>query len=283
METQENKFTETPQQDKVNQMMDDYHKHSRLGRFMGGVIILAIGVLLLLRQMGTIIFPPWVFTWPMLLIVIGFYIGARRNFRLSGWPIIMLVGGVFLAQEFYPDWNIKEYIWPIIIIAVGTLMIIPRRKRRWGHWGHWHNREQWKNAKWEYFDKKENYKYSQNTEHSNAENSSEDYIDSVNIFGSMHKIITSKDFKGGEIVNIFGGGEINLMQADIKGKVLLDVVQIFGGTKIIIPSDWEVQTKMVSIFGGLEDKRNPTLPRNPEKVLVIDGTSIFAGVDIISY
>jgi predicted membrane protein len=279
METQENKFTETNPNNPI-QMMEDYHKHSRMGRFMGGVIILAVGVLLLLRQTGTVIFPPWLFTWPMLLIVIGFYIGARRNFRLSGWPIIMLVGGVFLTQEFYPDWNIRQYIWPIVIIAIGFLMILPRRRRRWGHWGHWGNKEY--REQWKQWGDKSQWKQGVN-EYGNAEHSSEDYIDSVSIFGGMHKIITSKDFKGGDIVNIFGGGEINLMQADIKGKVMLDVVQIFGGTKIIIPSDWEVQSKMVSIFGSVEDKRNPGLPRNPEKVLDIDGTSIFAGVDIISY
>jgi len=272
METQDNKFTET-NPNNLNQMMDDYHKRTRSGRFMGGVIILAVGVLLLLRQTGAIILPAWVFTWPVLLIVIGLYVGARRNFRLTGWPIMILIGGVFLAQEFYPDWNIHQYIWPIIVIGVGAMMIIPRRRRRWGHWGNW-DHERWNRMG------HHGYGYTGST---TGSTSSEDYIDSVSVFGGMNKIITSKDFKGGDIVNIFGGGEVNLMQADIKGKVVLDVVQIFGGTKIIIPSDWEVQTKMVAIFGGVEDKRNPTLPRNPEKVLIIDGTSIFAGVDIISY
>ena len=96
-------------------------------------------------------------------------------------------------------------------------------------------------------------------------------------------MILSKEFKGGDIVNIFGGAEIDLTQADIKGKAVLDLVQIFGGTKIIIPSDWQVQSKMVALFGGIEDKRNPALPKNPDKILVIDGTSIFAGIDILSY
>ncbi|MBM3416907.1 MAG: hypothetical protein FJY20_10820 [Bacteroidetes bacterium] len=50
----------------------------------------------------------------------------------------------------------------------------------------------------------------------------------------------SKDFKGGDIVNIFGGTEFNLSQADIKGRVTLEVTTIFGGTKLIVPSHWEV-------------------------------------------
>lgn len=260
----------------MQQTFEDMHRQHRAGRFMGGLIVVAVGVILLLKQMGTILFPSWLFTWPVLLLVIGIYIGARHSFKLGGWLIIMLVGGIFLAEDFFPNLNLSDYIWPIVIISVGALMILPRRKRYW-YWGdkqYWHNyKHQWKDY----------YKYGQEPRVSGATHSSDDYIDSVSVFGGVHKVINSKDFKGGDIVNIFGGTEINLSQADIKGRAVLDVVQIFGGTKIIIPSDWEVKSKMVAIFGGVEDKRNPALPKNPDKVLVIDGTSIFAGIDIISY
>jgi predicted membrane protein len=93
----------------------------------------------------------------------------------------------------------------------------------------------------------------------------------------------SKNFRGGEIVNFFGGSEINLMQADINGRVHLEVVQVFGGTKIIVPSNWTVHSEMVAIFGGIEDKRPPQLNVAAEKVLVIQGTSIFGGIDIKSF
>jgi predicted membrane protein len=276
METQDNKFTET-QPDYTKRISDDIHHHSRSGRFFGGIIILAIGVILLLKQLNAVIFPDWLFTWPMIVIAVGFYIGARHNFRLGGWPIVMLVGGVFLTEEFYPNLNISDYIWPIIIISAGLLMILRPKRRHWD----WHNNAYWesKSKKWQW---KYQAKYGQ-TPPATAY-SQDDFIDSVSIFGGVHKVIVSKDFKGGDVVNIFGGAEINLSQADIKGKVTLELVQIFGGTKIIVPADWEIQSKMVSIFGGVEDKRNPaTAKHNPDKVLVIDGTSIFAGIDILSY
>ena len=291
METQDNKFSET-KADNVKQMMDDgfneWHRQHRTGRFLGGLIIVAVGVIFLLRQMNAVIFPDWLFTWPVLVMVIGFYIGARHNFMRGGWLIVMLVGAAFLAQEFLPNLNIEDYIWPAIIIIVGLFMILPRKRNYW----HWGNKEYWKNYKWEMKAKYGNEWRQHWREHWHehrhgggwqSTTNSEDYIDSVSVFGGTHKVITSKDFKGGDIVNMFGGGEVNLMGADIKGRVVLDVVQIFGGTKIIIPSDWEVQSKAVSIFGSVEDKRNPGLPKNPDKVLVIDGTSIFAGVDILSY
>jgi hypothetical protein len=73
------------------------------------------------------------------------------------------------------------------------------------------------------------------------------------------------------------------MQSDIHGRVHLEVVQVFGGTKIIVPANWSVHSEMVAIFGGIEDKRPPQLNAAPDKVLVIQGTSIFGGIDIKSF
>ena len=112
----------------------------------------------------------------------------------------------------------------------------------------------------------------------------DDYLDTVSVFGGVKKTILSKDFKGGEVVNIFGGAELDFTQADITGRVILDITQIFGGTKIIIPSHWQVVSDIAAVFGSIDDKRmRSTAAPNSEKILVLKGVSIFAGVDIRSY
>jgi hypothetical protein len=73
------------------------------------------------------------------------------------------------------------------------------------------------------------------------------------------------------------------MQADLKGRAKIEVVQVFGGTKIIVPANWTIHSEMVAIFGGIEDKRPPQLNAIPDKILVIVGTSIFGGIDIKSF
>jgi hypothetical protein len=70
--------------------------------------------------------------------------------------------------------------------------------------------------------------------------------------------------------------------------VVLDLTQIFGGTKLIVPHHWKVQSKdLVAVFGGVEDKRpmlGSTSPTDENsKVLVLKGTCIFGGIDIKSY
>src|SRR5690606_1274844 len=112
----------------------------------------------------------------------------------------------------------------------------------------------------------------------------DEVIDSVSIFGGTTKTVLSKSFKGGEIVTIMGGTILNLSHADLDGVAIIEVVQVFGGTKIIIPQNWEVNTEMAAIFGGIDDKRMfQGKALQSGKTLVIKGTSIFGGIEIKSF
>jgi len=66
--------------------------------------------------------------------------------------------------------------------------------------------------------------------------------------------------------------------------VIIDITQIFGGTKIIVPSHWQVVSDLAAVFASVDDKRMRTSASpNNEKVLVLKGVSIFAGVDVRSF
>ena len=118
-----------------------------------------------------------------------------------------------------------------------------------------------------------------------SDESRDDRLELVAVFAGNKKIMVSKNFKGGEIVSVFGGNEINLSKCDINGRVQLEIVQVFGGTKLVVPSNWRIQSEIVSVFGGLDDKRNLIDFNNNDdsKILVIVGVSILAGIDIRSY
>src|SRR5690606_13878302 len=66
----------------------------------------------------------------------------------------------------------------------------------------------------------------------------EDYLNSTAIFSDVKKIVISKRFQGGEIVNVCGGTDVNLIQADIQQPIVIDVFQLFAGMKIIVPAHW---------------------------------------------
>jgi len=111
------------------------------------------------------------------------------------------------------------------------------------------------------------------------------YIDETNIFGGSKRIISPSEFKGGKVTNIFGGSEINLTQTTLsEGKNVLDVTCMFGGVKIIVPSDWKVFVKVDAIMGGFDDKRmNIKADHDSTKELYIKGLALFGGGELKSY
>jgi len=257
-------------------MTDDKVKYSRGagGRVGAGIFLLLIGGVLLLDQMGFPL-PDWLFSWHVLLIAIGIFVGLRHNFRGGAWAILILIGGFFMFQDTFPNLPLRRFIWPAILIFVGLLVILgPRRhSRRWRQdWeGEWQRRKQWHRENIQTFaSSREGY-------------SSEDFIDSTAIFGGVHKKVVSKNFKGGDITSIMGGTELDLTQADFTGVVRLDVTQVMGGTKIIVPPHWEVRSEVTALFAGFEDKRQQPAVTNPEKVLILDGTSFFGGIELKNY
>ncbi|MFN7313724.1 MAG: LiaF transmembrane domain-containing protein [Bacteroidota bacterium] len=245
----------------MNQPKDKWENmHSTKGRVFSGVLIVAVGVVLLLKQLG-MSFPEWLFTWEVAIILIGIYLGIKHNFKHNGWLVLLVIGGVLLIDDVYPETNLENYLWPALIILFGLIMISTagKRKERW---------KEWKSR----------------CRSNNVEESVENMLDAVSIMGGIKKSVITKEFKGGEVTCIFGGAEINLSQADFEGKVILEITQIFGGTLLIVPSNWEIQSENVAILGGIEDKRNMTThEKTTNKILVLKGVTIFGGIDIKSY
>jgi predicted membrane protein len=286
---------ENSDQDKTQSTGQD----NRLRRNPGGRVwvplgLIVVGGLLLVHQMGAGV-PDWLFNWPMLLIVIGIFSGLAHAFRGPGWLILILIGTFFLMDQMIPGLDIRRFMWPSIIIVVGLVLLIRPKKAHWGgdNWERFRDgrrRDRWQ----EKFEKRfgpiggtAGESATQQGSHSpgieSASFSSEDYISATTVLGGIHKNILSKNFKGGDITIFMGGAELNLSQADIQGTAALDITQIMGGTKIVVPPHWTIRSELTSVFGSIEDKRQNIGIPNPEKVLIIDGTSVFGGIEIRNY
>jgi hypothetical protein len=221
-----------------------------------GLILLAVGGVLLARQLG-VIFPAWLISWESLVIVIGLFVGIKSRFQNFGWLILVGIGTFFMLDDFYPA--MRNFVWPVVIIAIGLLIILrPHRPKK-------------------------NLIIAEEPVLTDAEEAKEDVIDMACVFGSTKKIVLSKNFKGGEVVCVFGGAEINLTQADFANIVKIEVVAIFGGAKLVVPANWEIRSETAAVFGGIDDKREIIAIANPEKTIFLEGTVIFGGVEISSY
>ena len=96
---------------KENNKYNHYEHSHRSGRILSGFVLIGIGTVFLAKKMGVLI-PDWVFTWQMLIIVIGVYIGPKRAFRGIGWLIPVVVGSIFMLENFAPELSLKPYIVP---------------------------------------------------------------------------------------------------------------------------------------------------------------------------
>ncbi len=255
------------------EMWSRWERKQRRGKVMGGILIAGIGALFLARELGAEL-PFWLFTWKMLLIGIGVVFAVKHKFMHPAWIILVGVGGLFLMNDFYPEMNLRPFMLPIVLIAVGLFIIFkPRRRfedRFRRHWqkAHYEHRKRWEN--WQ--------------EHEVSSSSSDDKIESTAFFAGVKKNILSKNFKGGEVTNIFGGTQLNLLQADLAPDAKLEITQALGGTQLLVPANWEIRSELVTVMGSVEDKRIsvPGAPGESGKLLILTGTTFMGGIEIKS-
>lgn len=245
-------------------------------RVIKGAFIIGFGILLLLYKMHFPI-PHWIFSWEAILIAIGFYIGVKSRFENIASYILIGIGSIFLWDEVTGLGDLHQYITPIIIMAIGALVILkPRRK--------W-NAEKWK-SRWNY---RNNYTGAGSTTSATGNTSTAnefdaEFLDINAVFGGVKRSVVSKNFKGGDVNCFMGGAEINLLQADISQPVVLEINAVFGGAKIVVPSNWDIKIEPTAVLGGIDDKRNmQQVISDPNKVLIIKGTCVFGGIEIRNF
>ncbi len=258
-----------------NDFNERINRH-RKNRALAGIFIIAIGVVLFADKLG-VIMPHWLVTWPMLLVVIGLYKGIKDGFQDVAWLVLIAVGGLFLWNDIIVGIDLKKFIIPIIIIAIGLLSILKagnsrkwrRRERIWRErWGHPHPPAFGTTgplpAEEDIMD-------------------GDDFVSVSSVFSGLKRTILSKSFKGGRISCVFGGVELDLSQADIQGTATLSMEEVFGGVKLIIPANWTVRNNIDGVFHGVDDKRAFKGQNDADKILILQGSAVFAGVEIKSY
>ena len=104
-------------------------------------------------------------------------------------------------------------------------------------------------------------------------------IDEVAIFSPLNKTIVTENFKGGKIVMVFSGGEINLTQAKTEGaEIHLEVASVFSGVEITVPKDWKVRSA-VNIFAGTVDIHQASGDDGPV-TLTLRGDAVFGSIEV---
>lgn len=228
-------------------------QHSPAAGMVFGLVVVLVGLGLLLENMGIVSFREvWKF-WPVFLIVYGVSraLACKAMTSLIWGGAVALIGALLLLDNLEIIYFRFDYIWPLIIIAFGLSLLVRAIDRK---------------------------RYIRDAPVTN-----DPVLNIVAVFGGSNRVIDNPDFRGGEIVSVFGGVRLDLRRAAMTlDRVVLDVSAVFGGVEIRVPENWSVSTKGVGIFGGFDDKTlHPKADPNvktPE--LVITGATVFGGMSV---
>jgi len=256
METNENFRDERRQAREEYRQVKREHRHLHSNRPIIGVVLVLAGLFLVMRNTG--VFPEFIdnviFSWPMLLVVIGLVMTLGAAEKTSG-VIVMAVGGFFLIPMIFREtFHAYNMFWPSIFIIVGVIFIATKRKG-------------WNSV-------------------AATATVGDDFIDYVNVFSGGERQIVSENFRGGRISAVFGGMELDLTKAKLApGRNELEIACVFGGATLIVPDDWNISIEVTPVLGGFSDSRKliPGRTVDATKQLVIKGAVVFGGGEIKSY
>ena len=222
-------------------------------RIILGLVVIALGVLFTLDNLGVISAGELLRWWPALLLVYGLArltgTAGRRN--LTAGVFFTLLGALLLLRELgvigLDPWD----FWPVLLIAFGGSMLTGALRRTRGA----------------------DAPVATGTD-------SESTFSQFVVWSGIERKVSTQDFRGGDVTAIMGGAEIDLRPAKMPGgRAVVDVTVMWGGVELYVPGDWQVTVEALPLMAGIEDAtRAPA--GEVRGHLVLRGVVLMGGVEI---
>lgn len=223
------------------------------GRLVFGLVVIALGVLFTLDNLGLLEAGEILRWWPALLVAHGLTRLTGVNGRRSTVPglIFILAGALLLLHEFgfvhVDPWD----FWPVVLVVVGGSMVAGALRRARGA----------------------DAPVGPGTESDSA-------FSTFVMWSGIERKVSTRDFRGGDVTALMGGAEIDLRQAKMPGgRAVIDVTVMWGGVELFVPADWEVTVEALPLMAGVEDATRPPAGETGGH-LVVKGLVLMGGVEI---
>lgn len=226
---------------------------TRTPRLVAGSVLITIGVILMLGQIGQLPFDlsPWSL-WPWLLVGIGLYRLKEQDW--TGGLMAIGFGGVFIAAQYLPDFEIQDVFehWPLLLVGTGIILVLrgmlgddqPRKRRL----------------------------------------PAQDGADRTAFFRTVDLKSDSASYRGSGFVAFMGHVKLDLTRTELAPEgATIEVFALWGAVEVKVPAHWSVELRVVPFMGGAEDKSKAPGPiEGFEPRLVITGFAWMAGVEVLN-
>ena len=221
------------------------------GQVLVGFLIIIVGVLFTLDNMGLIEARNFIRFWPAGLVLVGLVKLWHASHDGHGWfgGLFLVVFGVSMlaARVVYFTVELRQLI-PMVLVFLGGYMV-------WRGFG--------------------------GTSRAGAAADGQAQFSALAIMGGVSRRSSTQAFLGADLTAIMGGCEIDLRQASIAQgtEATIEIFAFWGGIEIQVPEDWTVVTRVMPLMGGVDDKSR-VLPGAYEKRLVVRGIVVMGGAVI---
>ncbi|HXW08418.1 MAG TPA: DUF5668 domain-containing protein [Vicinamibacterales bacterium] len=242
-----------------------------------GTLVIAVGVLFLLDELGVVHAGDYVRYWPAGLIVVGLLKlwQSRDGFGGALAGLIFTTAGIWLLLEQLAVIRISFFdLWPLLLVFFGAYLVwqgvTPRT-----------NADPLPRTNTDLLPRT-NTDLSPRTntdEHGSGAARDSATFTSVAILGGVARGNNSQAFRKANLVAVMGGCEVDLRQAAIHGEAAIDLFTMWGGIEIRVPDEWSVDCQVMPLMGGVDDKTRPPKTATAHR-LVLRGVALMGGVEI---
>jgi len=219
-------------------------------RVVIGVLVIGYGVLLTIGNAGW--FPAYRILdhWyaGIVMIALGLTQFARAWSSVGRTIGLMAagVGALWLLLEAAGNRVRVEQWWPLVIVALGVLLIMRAAEFR--------------------------------NPLSRADRGASE-ASGFAFWSGITRRIASPAFSHADFAAVMGGIEVDLRPATTAGgRAVIELFVLAGGIEITVPPDWVVQNDAIVVMGGVEDKSSGS--QGAKNTLVLRGLVMMGGVEI---
>lgn len=211
-----------------------------------GLLVIAAGVLFTLDNFGIVRAENYVRLWPMGLIAIGLLklSQSRRGGGAIAGVFFVLVGVWWLLEALTVfEIEVRDF-WPLLLVFFGSYLV-------------------WQGL-------------SVRARPPALEGGST--VSALAILGAVSRGSNVRNFRGADLTAIMGGCELDLRQASLDEDAVIDVFALWGGIEVRVPEDWTIDSQIVPLLGGVEEKTRRPPAGGPR--VTLRGFAIMSGVEI---